>query len=176
MRSITCWCQGRLNWSQVLSVFGDLWPFCPRFDAQLVDKVVTLELESSMMKDENWVHKEELAALKEDIEQLKKENKAYQEELAAAWARLRMASATKQSSMREHDKEIRLVIYHKQRMASRKHTKLGESVMLRPASQSSIKKKKNQSPDECHVVLKGPMHIKDSCLFISKMMFALPSC
>ena len=72
-----------------------------RENSQLVDKVVTLELESTMMKDENWVHKEELAALKAEIEQLKNENKAYQEELAAAWARLKMVSATKQSSMRD---------------------------------------------------------------------------
>ncbi len=61
-----------------------------RENSQLVDKVVDLELESTMMKDDNWVQKEQLAALKEDMEQLKKENKAYQEELAAARARLRM--------------------------------------------------------------------------------------
>ena len=68
---------------------ADMAKYCltqkKRENSQLVGKVVTLELESSMMKDENWVHKEELAALKakhdKEIEQLKNENKAYQEEL-----------------------------------------------------------------------------------------------
>ncbi len=55
------------------------------------------------MKDENWLHKEELAALKADeleCNAMKDENWVYKEELAALKA-------------------------HKQRMASRKHTNWG---------------------------------------------------
>lgn len=57
----------------------------------LAKKVVTLEMECSVIKDENRVYKE-LAALKAkldtEIEELQKENKAYKEHFAALYARV----------------------------------------------------------------------------------------
>lgn len=75
----------------------------------LGEKVATLQVECSIMKDENRVYKDELAAVKAEldmeIEQLQRENQAYKEELAAFYASLeqegndKLESSMKQSSI-----------------------------------------------------------------------------